>query len=132
LVKSYRAEGALTEALNMAVEGLALHSFDVELACEAGDLALSNGRMEEAEQYLKMALDIHSLHHGALKLLAGLYLHKENYDEVISLLEPIEDQEDRDAIFQWYLATAKRETEHFDAALTHYKEAYPAFSKDPV
>ncbi|HET7578542.1 MAG TPA: tetratricopeptide repeat protein [Bacillales bacterium] len=132
LVKSYRAEGAIPEALKTAEEGLAVNEFDDNLAYEAGDLALSDGRVEEAEQYLKKALEINSLHHGTLKSLAGLYSQQERYDEIITLLGAVEDNEEQDPVFAWYLATAKREQERYDEALRHYEHAYRALKEDPA
>lgn len=132
LVKSYRAEGAVPEALKTVEEGLAVNEFDDNLAYEAGDLALSDGRLEEAERYLMKALEINSLHHGALKTLAGLYSQQERYDEMITLLGAVEDNEEQDPVFAWYLATAKREQERFEEALRHYEQAYRALKEDPA
>lgn len=132
LAKAYRAEGALQEAFDTAVKGLTVNEFSDVLAYEAGDIALAEGRMKEAEQFLNKALQINPLHHDALKLLAGLFSRQERYDEVVGLLNAIEDIEEQDPVFSWYLATARRGQEDFDEAAKHYEQANRGFSEDPV
>ncbi|HEU5140040.1 MAG TPA: tetratricopeptide repeat protein [Bacillales bacterium] len=132
LTRAFRSEGRMEEAFQTAEEGLRVDSFNDELAYEAGDAALTDGRVQEAEQFLQKVLDINSIHHDALKLLAGLFSRQERYDEVISLLASIDDSEEQDPVFAWYLATAEREEEQFEKAHSHYEKAYRAFSEDPA
>lgn len=132
LAKAYRAEGALDEALQTAEEGLSIDAFNDRLAYEAGLIALKQGRVERAEQYFRKTLEINSLHHDALKSLAGLLSREGRYEEVIALLGNIEDTEEQDPVFAWYLATAEREEEQFEEAATHYAQAYRGLAEDPV
>lgn len=132
LTRAFRAEGRTEEAFQTAEEGLRVDSFNDQLAYEAGDAALADGRIQEAEQFLQKVLAINSIHHNALKLLAGLFLKQERYDEVIDLLVSIEDSEEQDPAFAWYLATAEREEEMFEKAHSHYEKALRTFSEDPV
>lgn len=132
LMKSYLAEGAMEEALQTAEEGLKVDSFNNDLACEAGTAALQNGRYNDAESYFKKTLAANSLHHEALKSLAGLFLRQERYEDVIALLEDIEDGEEQDPVFFWFLASAEHREEQYEQAKDHYKQACGAFAEDPA
>ncbi|HET7657452.1 MAG TPA: tetratricopeptide repeat protein [Bacillales bacterium] len=132
LAKAYRYEGALSEAMNAAKEGIAMNAFNDQLTYEAGDLALAEGQSDEAEKWFKKTLELHSLHHGALKSLAGIFISQERYDEVIELLGSIEDQEEQDPVFAWNLATAEREVERYEDALRHYDQAHEGLKENPA
>lgn len=132
LAKAYREEGAMKEAFQTAVDGLKVNEFSDLLACEAGDIALSQGNVKQAEEFLKKTLKINALNHEALKLLAGLLSRQERYDELSELLGGIEDIEEQDPVFSWYLATAEREQENFDRAAELYEQAFPSFIEDPA
>lgn len=130
LAKAYRMEGLPDEAMKAAEEGLRLNEFNDSLAYEAGDLALTEGRFEQAEEFFKKTLDIHSLHHDALKSLAGMLLNQERFAEVIEWLDSIEDKEEQDPVFAWNLATAFRREEQYEKAMQHYVEAFKGLKEN--
>lgn len=132
LMKSYLAEGATQEALQIADEGLKMDSFNEDLAYEAGTAALQDGKYEDAESYFKKTLMINSLHHEALKSLAALFLQQQRYTDIVELLENIEDSEEQDPLFFWYLATAENQEEAYEQAQAHYKRAYASLLDDPI
>ncbi|HEX6922790.1 MAG TPA: tetratricopeptide repeat protein [Bacillales bacterium] len=132
LARACRAEGRMEEAFEAAKEGLRVDSFNDGLAYEAGDAALEDGRVDEAKQFLQKVLEINPNHHDALKLFAGLLANQERYGEVIALLGAVEDSEEQDPVFAWYLATAEREEEKYEQAAGHYEQAYRGFSDDPA
>lgn len=130
LAKAYEHEGDTKKSYDIAKEGLLVDEWNKELLLYAGKIALKLGEQEEAETYLRKAVDIDSGYVEALLALAGVLMHNEQYDEVVDCLEYAMKQGEYDPQFEWYLARAKHKLEMYSDALNHYQEAYTFFNND--
>lgn len=130
LAKAYEHEGDAKKSYEIAKEGLLVDEWNKELLLYAGKIALKLGEQEEAEAYLRKAVDIDPGYVEALLALAGVLMHNEQYDEVVACLEYAMKQGEYDPQFEWYLARAKHKLEMYSDALNHYQEAYTFFKND--
>lgn len=129
LARSYEAEGALPEGYETISEGTTVDPLNEEIAYCRGELALKIGELEEADRYLRKALEINPAHLPALKKLATFLNKQGRDDEVIELLSAVEDE--REPLFSWFLASAYRNEEQYDEALKYYQETHTMFGNDP-
>jgi tetratricopeptide (TPR) repeat protein len=131
LAKAYEHEGQLEKSYDIAKEGIHVDEWNKELLLYAGKVALKLGKPDEAESWLKKAIEIDQGYIEALTTLCALLLHQERYEEVVSCLEEVMAQGEYDPQFEWDLARAKHKLEMYSDALNHYREAY-TFFKDNI
>lgn len=131
LAKAYEQEGQLEKSYEIAKEGIHVDEWNKELLLYAGKVALKLKKPDEAESWLRKAIEIDQGYIEALTTLCALLLHQERYEEVVSCLEEAMAQGEYDPQFEWDLARAKHKLEMYSDALNHYREAY-TFFKDNV
>ncbi|GLH65199.1 hypothetical protein PG301_30380 [Parageobacillus sp. G301] len=131
LAKAYEQEGQLEKSYEIAKEGIHVDEWNKELLLYAGKVALKLKKPDEAESWLRKAIEIDQGYIEALTTLCALLLHQERYEEVVSCLEEVMAQGEYDPQFEWDLARAKHKLEMYSDALNHYQEAY-TFFKDNV
>ncbi|MED4989702.1 MULTISPECIES: tetratricopeptide repeat protein [Bacillaceae] len=131
LAKAYEQEGQLEKSYEIAKEGIHVDEWNKELLLYAGKVALKLKKPDEAESWLRKAIEIDQGYIEALTTLCALLLHQERYEEVVSCLEEAMKQGEYDPQFEWDLARAKHKLEMYSDALNHYREAY-TFFKDNV
>ncbi|UOE75167.1 tetratricopeptide repeat protein [Parageobacillus thermoglucosidasius] len=130
LAKAYEHEGQLEKSYEIAKEGIHVDEWNKELLLYAGKVALKLGKPDEAESWLKKAIEIDQGYIEALTTLSSLLLHQERYEEVVSCLEEVMAQGEYDPQFEWDLARAKHKLEMYSDALNHYREAYTFFKNN--
>jgi tetratricopeptide (TPR) repeat protein len=130
LAKSYEQEGQISEGYEMAKEGLQIDEWNKELFLYAGKLALKLGKENEAETYIRKAIEIDTGYIEAFLTLMHMLLHQERYDEVLACIEEAMAQGEYDPQMEWMLARAKHKLEMYSDALNHYQEAYTFFKND--
>ncbi|MFC4183867.1 tetratricopeptide repeat protein [Saccharococcus thermophilus] len=130
LAKAYEHEGKLKKSYDIAKEGIHVDEWNKELLLYAGKMALKLGKPDEAESWLKKAIEIDPGYIEALTTLCALLLHEERYEDVVSCLEGALAQGEYDPQFEWDLARAKHKLEMYSDALNHYQEAYTFFKNN--
>lgn len=130
LTKAYEEEGMLKEAYETANKGLKVDEFNKELYFQAGVMAQKMNNEEESEKRMREAIAIDPDYKEAILFLISLLKNKDNFEGIIDLLVEIKDTGAEDALYEWELARAYNETESYNNALNHYKEAYNTLKTD--
>jgi tetratricopeptide (TPR) repeat protein len=130
LAKAYEHEGKLKKSYDIAKEGIHVDEWNKELLLYAGKMALKLRKPDEAESWLRKAIEIDQGYIEALTTLCALLLHEERYEDVVSCLEEALAQGEYDPQFEWDLARAKHKLEMYSDALNHYQEAYTFFKNN--
>ncbi|MEK4699195.1 tetratricopeptide repeat protein [Solibacillus sp. FSL R7-0668] len=130
LAESYAMQEDNKRALKVIQEGLKRDEYDKSLYLFAGKMALKNSMPTEAIGYLTEAIALDPEYMEAIMVLMSVYSQQENYEEIISLYEQLQQYD-----FEWvsiypFVANAFNEEELFDKAYEIYKEAYNEFNED--
>ena len=130
LAESYAMIEDNDRALKAIKEGLKRDEYDKSLFLFAGKMALKNKKPDEAVEFLTEAIALDPEYMEAILVLMSVYSTQENYEEIISLYEHLEQNE-----FEWvtlypFVANAYNEVEQFEKAYEIYKLAYNEFNKD--
>ena len=117
-------------ALKVIKEGLKRDEYDKSLFLFAGKMALKNKKPDEAVEFLTEAIALDPEYMEAILVLMSVYSTQENYEEIISLYEQLQQYE-----FEWvslypFVANAYNEDEQFEKAYEIYKLAYNEFNED--
>lgn len=124
LAKAYELEGMFSESFEVSKEGLKLDKFNKELIYFCGKMAITLGKYEEAEAYLREALSLDPAYIDAAVTLGRFLRSHSKYEEIIELVEEINKYGDIPSELEWNLANAKNQLEFYDDALKHYRHAY--------
>ncbi|MBS2969397.1 tetratricopeptide repeat protein [Metabacillus sp. KIGAM252] len=127
LARAYEEEGMLQESQETAMEGIREDEFNKDLYLFAGKISLKNQQPDRAIQLLREAAAIDPGHAEAVLTLANIYLHQEQYQEIIDLLTEVMKFEEEDPQYFWLLGKSCNETENFSLALDYYDRAYKFF-----
>ncbi|GAB3802427.1 tetratricopeptide repeat protein [Virgibacillus kimchii] len=130
LAKVYEEEGMLAEAYETANKGLKVDEFNKELYYLSGVLAHKQNNEEESEKRMMEAIAIDPDYKEAILFLVRLLKNKDNFEGIIDLLVEIKGTGAEDPLYEWELAQAYNETESYNNALKHYKEAYNSLKAD--
>ena len=130
LAESYAMIEDNEKALKAIKEGLKRDEYDKSLYLFAGKMALKNKKPDEAVEFLTEAIALDPEYMEAILVLMSVYSTQENYDEIISLYEHLQQNE-----FEWvtlypFVANAYNEVEQFEKAYEIYKLAYNEFKED--
>ena len=130
LAESYAMIEDNERALKVIKEGLKRDEYDKSLFLFAGKMALKNKKPEEAVKYLTEAIALDPEYMEAILVLMSVYSTQENYEEIISLYEQLQQNE-----FEWvslypFVANAYNQDEQFEKAYEIYKLAYNDFNED--
>lgn len=124
LAKAYEHEEELKKSMETVKEGLKVNPYQKELYYFGGKIALKLGNKDEAEHYLKKALEQDPNYIEALLTLSKILLAHEKYSELIEIVEPVLQEGDEDPELLWDIAVACQKEERYSDALKYYRQAY--------
>ena len=130
LAMAYEENKDLQRAIEVAEEGMKEDPFNKEIFLYGAELASKKGDTPKAIKWLSEAIAIDPGYLEAILTLGKLYLHEEQYSEVIDLVSSVREMGEEDPQFDWLLATAYSELEEYDQALSSYCEAYQHFMEN--
>lgn len=107
LAKSYEKEGMLQESYETLQEGIKVDELSVPFYVELANIAAKLGKIAEAEEVLKKALELDPGHLGATLKYAYILKGQEKYEELIAVVERTIDSGEPDTQLLWDLAFAK-------------------------
>ncbi|WP_099222261.1 tetratricopeptide repeat protein [Listeria costaricensis] len=131
LAKSYQENGQLEEALATFEEGLKQDEFNKELYLEAGKLAESMGKNQQAEAHYRQAIVLDEEYIEAILALDKRLILDGDYEGVIELSETLGEEQIAEPQIFWDLSVAYQETEQYNKAKANYERAYPFFTNQP-
>lgn len=129
LAKVYEKEEMLQESLLAVKEGIKNDPYHKELFYYAGKLSLKLGNEKEAEKYLRDALALDPSYLDAMQTLTQLFMHQENYEEALELIEYFKNEGEEHPQITWDYAYSLQQMERFEDALIEYRSAYTYFKK---
>lgn len=129
LADSLKEEELLEEALLAAEEGIKENPYQVELLHLASEIAYRLRDSKKAEELLLQALESGEKSDETLLTLSNLYLNEEQFDKAIEMIGQMDEKDNPYA--EWNLAQAYNESEDFEAARTHYQQAYEDLAHEP-
>lgn len=130
LAKAYEEEEMPHEAYATVKKGLQDDEFNKELYYYAGVLAHRLKEHEESEQYIRAAIALEPDYKEAVLFLIEILKEKEQYTNIIELVNSIKNTGAVDPVYEWELARAYVETESYQNALKYYGEAYNNLKQD--
>ncbi|GAA0444303.1 tetratricopeptide repeat protein [Lentibacillus halophilus] len=130
LAKAYESEEMIQEAYDTALQGIQVDEFNKELYFFAGSMAHQLKNDNESEKWVREAITLDPDYKEAVLFLIQLLKQQDKHDDIIELLTEISQEEGKDPIYEWELARAYNETESYNHALNHYKEAYNSLNQD--
>lgn len=132
LAKVYKEESLLKEAYDTAKTGIKMDEYNKELYFLTAQLAHQIGDEEESEDLVRQAIALDPDYKDGLLFLVELLKVKEEYEEIISLINNAQDIGAQDGLYDWELARAYNEIENYPEALNSYYEAAITLTKDTV
>ncbi|MFD2760858.1 tetratricopeptide repeat protein [Lentibacillus juripiscarius] len=130
LAKAYESEEMIQEAYDTALQGIQVDEFNKELYFFAGSMAHQLNNDEESEKWMREAITLDSDYKEAVLFLIELLKQQDKEEGIIELLTEIIQTGAKDSLYEWELARAYNETESYDNALKHYREAYNSLNQD--
>ena len=130
LAMAYEENKDLQMAIEVAEEGMKEDPFNKEIFLYGAELASKKGDSPKAIKWLSEAIAIDPGYLEAILTLGKLYLHEEQYAEVIDLVSSVREMGEEDPQFDWLMATAYSELEEYEQALSSYREAYQHFMEN--
>lgn len=130
LAKAYEEEEMPYEAYATVKKGLQDDEFNKTLYYYAGVLAHRLNEFEKSEQYIREAIALDPDYKEAVLFLIEIFKDKEQYADIIELINSIKNTGAVDPLYEWELARAYVETESYHDALKCYNEAYNSLKQD--
>ncbi|MFN7252218.1 MAG: tetratricopeptide repeat protein [Anaerobacillus sp.] len=130
LGEAYEEEGKIHEALQIFKKGIEIDEYNEALYVQGARVSLNNGQVEEGEQYLRKVLAINPSNFEGAKMLASLLKKEERFDELLELIMYLKNQGEEDPLFDWFLATAKRNVEEDENYIPLYEQIYDQLAHD--
>lgn len=130
LAKAYEEEELPNEAYTTAKKGLQVDEFNKELFFYAGTLAHQLNENTDSEKWMRQAIALDPDYKEAILSLIEIFKEKNQYADIIDLIEEVKTTGANDPLYEWELARAYNETESYKNALNHYQEAYNSLNKD--
>lgn len=124
LANVYRKENRLDEAFQTIKTGLAYDEFDKRLYYLAGEISLQLGNEQDAIDYLEEAVLLDEDYKNAIMLLSNIFKRKNQYEEIVRLMNNVKKLGGADPYYDWELARAYNELEQYDEARKSFEEAY--------
>lgn len=129
LAEALQEDEQLEEAQDVIEEGIHENPYQVDFYQFASENIYRLKDAKKAEEYLQQALETGEKLDETLFMLSNLYLKEEQYDQVITTVEQMENPDD--AFAQWNLANAYNQLEDFDEAAIHYEKAAIELDHEP-
>lgn len=123
LAQALKEEGLIEDAYDIAEKGLSYDEFNKELYLLAGQLATALKKRTEAIEYVKQAVSLDADYKEAIIMLIQLYKDDHLHSDIIDLIENIKRLGANDPLYEWELARAHYEEEHYKDAAKAYEEA---------
>ena len=130
LASALKETGQLQEAYEIAKKGIGYDEFNKELFFIAGQIAVQLGNTKEGLEHIHQAVTLDHDYKEAVLALITLYKQEDAYEEIIELITAIQETGARDGMYDWELAKAYVEMEHYKEALQSYQDAYEALKED--
>lgn len=129
LATALQEEELLEEAEEVLRDGVSENPYNVELYQLASEIAYRLHKVAESEALLRKAISLEEDKESSILTLSNLLLTEERYEEALTLLAEIEDEQN--AYVAWNLALAHNALENFDEARGHYEKAAPELMTEP-
>lgn len=130
LAKSYEREGELEKSFEAVSQGLHYDEFNKDLFFYGGTLAIRLGYEEEGIDLFRNALALDPEFIEAALALSKLHLKREDYEDVLVLLNEMKEARVEEPQFLWDEAVALWHLEEYSQALNKYESAYNYFKND--
>ncbi|WP_442594523.1 tetratricopeptide repeat protein [Neobacillus sp. D3-1R] len=130
LAKAYEQEGELEACFEAIKLGLHQDEFNKDLYYYGGKIALKLAREKEAEELLREAIALDPGFTEAALTLNKLFLHNEQYEDVLDLIKNIETMDEEEPQLLWDAAIAYHKLEDYLQALNKYERAYTFFNNN--
>ncbi|MBP1040604.1 tetratricopeptide repeat protein [Vagococcus sp. BWB3-3] len=121
-------EELLEEAEQVMAEGLKQNPYGIDLYHLASDNAYRLGKIAEAEEYMRKAVNLEEDKEFSLIKLSNILLADERFEEVVETLAGLENSNQPHA--NWSLAQAYNELEEFKLAAENYDKAAEALGHE--
>ncbi|MCT8138905.1 tetratricopeptide repeat protein [Anaerobacillus sp. CMMVII] len=130
LGEAYEEEGKIYEALQIFKKGIEIDEFNEALYVQGARVSLNNGYIDEGESYLRKVLAINPSNFEGAKMLASLLKKEERFEDLQELINFLKEQGEEDPLFDWFLATAKRNLDDDPNVIENYEEIFEQLSYD--
>lgn len=127
LAKAYEREEQLEASLETVQDGLAIDSFNKELYFYGGKISLKLGKEMKALKLLREAIALDPGYSEAVITLNKVLLSREEYEELIELMDEVKTYGEEDPQYFWDRAVAYQHLEQYSQALNEYEHAYTFF-----
>ncbi|WP_314059480.1 tetratricopeptide repeat protein [uncultured Vagococcus sp.] len=122
-------EDLLTEAELIMTEGLKQNPYAIDLYHLASDNAYRLGKIAEAEEFMRKAVNLEEDKEFSLIKLSNILLADERFEEVVETLTGLESSNQPHA--NWSLAQAYNGLEDFKLAAENYDKAAEGLAHEP-
>ena len=123
LADTYVQKNQNADALRTIQEGLGVDQYNEQIWLKAANIAQLVGEDDLVPGYLGEGLKIDPENLEIVTQLANWQIHHGNYQEVVDLLAPLQEDEQFDAPLAWNLATANSQLGNLKAAKRNYELA---------
>lgn len=130
LAEAYEEEGQIHEAVQIIKKGLEIDEYNEALYVQGARVSLNNRDIEAGEKYLRTVLAINTANLEAASILGNLLKKESRWDELEELMVYLKSHGEDDPQFEWFLATAKRETAEDNQSLKLYEQVSITLSHD--
>jgi tetratricopeptide (TPR) repeat protein len=130
LAEAYAEEGQSHQAMQIIKKGLEIDEYNEALYVEGARISLNSGNFDAGEQYLRKVLAISPTNFEGANLLASQLKKQARWNELEELIVYLKSHGEDDPLYDWFLATAKRELDDYDEALKLYEQLSITLSHD--
>ncbi|RXJ03960.1 hypothetical protein DS745_00795 [Anaerobacillus alkaliphilus] len=130
LGEAYEEEGQIHEALQIFKKGIEIDEFNEALYVQGARVSLNNGYINDGEEYLRKVVAINPSNFEGAKMLSSLLKKEERFEELLELINYLKEQGEEDPLFDWFLASAKRNLSEDLSIIQTYQEIEEALSHD--
>lgn len=123
LAEAYEQKGKIEDALIALQEGMSVDEFNLQLYLKASDLSIKLGKKDQAEKYLKTALQQDPDNPSIVAALSRLLIDQHAELENIELLSNYLSNNEVDPSFYWLRGQSYAAIEDFGNAIDDYKAA---------
>lgn len=123
LGKVLRAQNLVDEAFDVLQEGIQKDEFNEDLYLEMAKAQFSKGNSDEGKEFLQKVIALNPSNITAIKELLLYFHEREEFEDVIDLIEFLDDYGEYDPLFERYKAKALYETDDLAGAVEAYENA---------
>lgn len=131
LADAYIEDNQVDKALVTIQEGLSVDQYNEKLWLKAAKIANRASNDQLVTEYLIKGLEIDPENYELISMLADWYINNNQYQKVIDLLTPLNDENSLDSILKWNLASANAELGNINEAVQLYQQAENELVEEP-